>query len=304
MLVSAIIATRNRAAGLEACLRHLRESASQLEGRCEVIVVDNGSGDATQAVVAPFVQDVPEVFRYLLEPRKGKSRALNLGIAAAKGAVMAFTDDDCYVSPAWFPSIAGEFEADQALGGLCGRVELFDPQDAPVSIRTIKDRCVLDTPELALSVPMGANMAFRRQVFDRVGTFDVTMGPGSPGGAVAEDNDFVYRVWNAGYKLVYSPNVFLHHHHGRRTASELATLRKNYVVGRGAFYCKHILKLDITVAKLAYWELRNQFLRTVGRRDAECGSQPPVLRHLIDGACYGLAARFRKGELPGEPATR
>jgi glycosyltransferase involved in cell wall biosynthesis len=288
MLVSVIVATHNRSASLKRCLEHLRDSALEL-GNCEVIVVDNQSSDATEAVVAPFVAESPQAIRYLFEPRRGKCRALNLGVAASRGEIVAFTDDDCYVSPTWFRSIFQEFESDMDLGGICGRVELFDPQDAPVSIRTMTDRFLLDSPDLALSIPMGANMAFRRRVMDAAGGFDPLLGPGSPSGAAAaEDNDFVYRVWKAGYKLVYSPSMWLYHHHGRRTAGELSKLRKNYVVGRGAFYCKHILKRDVLVAKLAYWELRNHF-RTAKPSGTE---REGVVRYLVDGACYELTARL------------
>lgn len=293
MLISAIVASRNRCRTLKPCLEHLCRAANEIPGACEIIVVDNNSDDNTRDVVAAFVRESPELVRYLHEPRQGKSGALNRGMAAAKGTILAFTDDDCYVSQSWFRSIAEEFQSDGMLGGLSGRVELFDELDCPVSVRTLTERCLLNSPELALTIPIGCNMAFSRHVIDLVGPFDPALGPGSPGGAVAEDADFVYRVWKAGYKLIYTPGVLLYHHHGRRVPSELAALRRNYVVGRGAFYLKHILKGDWVVAKLAYWEVSNHLRRiTTMRGSSRNDGRPHLLRHLIRGAKYGLNAKF------------
>jgi len=74
-------------------------------------------------------------------------------------------------------------------------------------------------------------------------------------GAVSEDTDFIYRVFKKGFKIAYSPDVLVYHNHGRRTDAQVRSLNQKYVVGRGAFYCKHILKADLRVLKMAYWEV-------------------------------------------------
>jgi len=298
MFISVIIATRDRCDALKNCLKHMARAAENVSGECEVIVIDNGSSDGTRDVIRDFVQDNSRLFRSIYEPVPGKSNALNRAIEIASGSVLAFTDDDCYVDEAWIRSIAAEFEADGVLGALCGRVELFDPRDLPISIRTSRDRCVLNTADLALTVPMGCNMACSRAVIESVGGFDPALGPGSAAGAVAEDADFVYRVWKAGHKLVYTPGVWLRHHHGRRLAKDELALRKKYVVGRGAFYLKHLRRGDRTIAKLAYWEVRNHVRRRLTTAK-EARNPKPLLKYLMEGARYGLTAKFLYGKVDG-----
>jgi GT2 family glycosyltransferase len=97
-------------------------------------------------------------------------------------------------------------------------------------------------------------MSIRRTVLDAVGEFDPFLGPGSRIGAVMEDLDLLYRVFREKFKIVYSPDVLVYHNHGRTTDTQIQALNHRYVVGRGAFYCKHILGGDRNVLKMAYWE--------------------------------------------------
>jgi hypothetical protein len=85
--------------------------------------------------------------------------------------------------------------------------------------------------------------------------------------------------------------VLVHHNHGRASDAEIHLLTRNYVVGRGAFYCKHILKSDKRVLKMAYWEISSLikgFLRGLfaGTRVADQGR---VLWELLVGAVYRLS---------------
>ncbi len=91
-------------------------------------------------------------------------------------------------------------------------------------------------------------------MLDAVGEFDPFLGPGSRIGAVMEDLDLLYRVFREKFKIIYSPDVLVYHNHGRTTDAQIRALNHRYVVGRGAFYCKHILGGDWSVLKMAYWE--------------------------------------------------
>lgn len=254
MKLSITIASYNRA---ESLLKFLQELSHQVvpDGvDWEAVIVDNNSTDGTKSALASLVGQNPQRYKYLLEGRQGKSIALNSGLRAATGEVLVFTDDDCIPDPKWLATIAQEFTSDPALGVLGGRVELFDKQDRPVTIRNFPERTLIESRDQLFLFLIGANMSIRRTVLDAVGEFDPFLGPGSKIGAVMEDLDLLYRVFREKFKIVYSPDVLVYHNHGRTTDAQIQALNHRYVVGRGAFYCKHILGGDRNVLKMAYWE--------------------------------------------------
>src|SRR5438128_2556469 len=96
MKLSVIIATRNRAYAIAGCLDSVAASlatASPLDA--EIVVVDNGSTDATSAIVQQWASSSPFPVRLLLEPKAGLSRAHNQALRTAQGQLFAITDDDC-----------------------------------------------------------------------------------------------------------------------------------------------------------------------------------------------------------------
>ncbi len=118
--VSVIICTYNRAADLEQTLGSLRDVALPSAGVAELIVVDNGSTDDTAKVAQSFSRTGLTI-RYVREARRGKGHAYNAGIAAARGRVLLFSDDDMRFPPDWIegmcaPIFAGE--ADAVAGGV------------------------------------------------------------------------------------------------------------------------------------------------------------------------------------------
>jgi len=219
-----------------------------------LIVVDNGSVDATRAVIERRSRRGDLPIRYVSEPRRGLSRARNAGIAAASQPVLAFTDDDCLVTSDWLSAIENEF-ADPRLSVLGGRVTLDDPADRAIAIRPFSEPAdVVDVDGIGRYL-IGCNMAVRRAVFAAVGSFDVRLGAGT-GARSAEDWDFCYRALKRGLTLRYSPSPHVRHAHGRRTAAAATEAANGYLVGRGAFYFKHVVRGDRSALKHLYWEIR------------------------------------------------
>jgi glycosyltransferase involved in cell wall biosynthesis len=258
MDISVIIATRNRCDKLPATLGRLMSSIVRDGLQWEVVVVDNGSNDDTAKVCRDFVVRGAGRLLYLYEGKKGKSVALNTGLAAARGRILAFTDDDCIVHPRWLQSIVEAYEADQDLAVLGGNVKLHDNRDASLSLVQVGKATPLTSPRMLYPDPpiIGANMAFKKNVFSTVGTFDVRLGPGTD--AISEDIDMVYRAFKGGFKVVTLPTVIVYHDHGRRTdmtRKEIKNLLHRYLVGRGAFYFKHVLKGDTAIARMAAEEV-------------------------------------------------
>src|ERR1043165_6456419 len=110
MRFSVIIATYNRADEVVKTLESLQGLESS--GPWEVIIVDNNSTDNTRDVVLERVNSFPVPLRYIMEKEQGRSAALNAGIRAAKGEILAITDDDVRVGPHWLVN------AEQALARL------------------------------------------------------------------------------------------------------------------------------------------------------------------------------------------
>jgi glycosyltransferase involved in cell wall biosynthesis len=251
--VSVLVCTRNRCAALAQLLEALTRLVVPPELSWELVVVDNGSSDGTATLVESFADRLP--VRRIFEPRKGISRARNAGLGAALGEILAFTDDDCLPAPDWLCAIVQEFGRDPDLAGIGGRVELHDPRDYPMTIRTSRTREALTSAYQLPALMVGCNMAFTRWAVQLVGEFDVTLGAGTPVGS-AEDTDYLYRSLLLGLRIEYVPDVLVAHNHGRRKLEEVKLLRRSYARGRGALLTKYLLRADRAMAYCAYYDLR------------------------------------------------
>ncbi len=262
--VSVLVSTCNRAPDIARLLECLEQQQLSADRRWELVVVDNNSTDQTATVVRNVETTNPYPIRYLFERRQGKSHALNSGLTVARGRLIAFTDDDVLPPSGWLQGIIDFFEAHPDATCIGGAVHLYNPDDAPVSIRLATEPATANATTFdANYIPiMGCNMAMRAGLIRQIGAFDVKLGPGTRLVA-AEDLDYLYRVVRAGHQIHYAPDILVLHNHGRSTAEELEKLTRGYLLGRGAFYCKYLLKLDRRVTRWAYWELRENLVRTV-----------------------------------------
>lgn len=235
--VSLIVCSRNRCEQLARCL----ETAAHIrfERSWELIVVDNGSFDETFSVVRDFSRSGNVVTRYVFEPNQGLGNGHNAGLEAARGTLLAFTDDDCYPADDFLAQVWAAF-ADPSIGYIGGRIMLHDPADYPATINeSVSPRTFPGRSFVPAGAVQGANMAFRRKVLLDIGGFDPLFGPGAL--FVAEDVDVVSRASAIGWKGQYRPEVVVRHHHGRK-ASDIPRLAKSYAIGRGAYYMKLLLR--------------------------------------------------------------
>jgi len=220
MRISVVIATHNRAALLGATLEAL--CRQQYESGDEVIVVDNRSTDATPDVIERAARDFSVPFKHLHESEPGKSPALNAGIAAASGEVLALTDDDVVVAPDWIPAIRRIFE-DPSIALVGGRVDPRWERPAPRWLRVERQDgySPLASPlallhygeaqELGARTAVGANLAVRRDVLDAVGGFATHLGRRSGTLLCGEDHEFCQRAASAGFRCEYRPEIRVRH---------------------------------------------------------------------------------------------
>ncbi len=293
MDISVIVCTYNRCENLKMLVNSLEGLKDVQTISWELIVVDNNSNDRTKAFVDDLIKAGHIRIKYIFEGRQGKSFALNAGIKSAEGEIIAFLDDDGIVTPLWLACLVKEFRKDPTCAGIGGRVELYDPRDKPITIRTLKEEIYLSSSEQLFCLIPGCNMAFIRRVFQEVGNFDVRFGPGATIPS-AEDSDFIYRVYKNGFRILYSPNVVIYHNHGRRTDSQVDILTKEYIAGRGSFYCKHILEGDFETLKMAYWEIA-ALIRTLSNNPRDRALRCKSVEHmqgLLAGSRLYLKARL------------
>jgi glycosyltransferase involved in cell wall biosynthesis len=251
--VSLVICTRNRGRQLSGCLDAVAAIRTRIPW--ELIIVDNGSSDDTARVCAEFATAAAFPVCTVHEAIPGLGRARNRGWHAAKGDLITFTDDDCYVAPDHIDRVVDLF-VDPAVGYGGGRITLFDPTDYPLTIQ------LQDTPErvppqsyVRAGFLQGANMAFRRAALAQIAGFDPSFGPGNR--FVGDDVDAECRALFAGWVGAYDPTLTVAHHHGRKAAAARRMMHV-YNVAIGAYWAKFLLRSDTraTFMRYVYWETR------------------------------------------------
>ena len=250
MDISLVISTRNRASQLEQAL----DSYARLrhERAWELVIVDNGSSDATPQVLVEFGRRFTGNIRFMQHAPPGLGGARNVGWRAARGEIVAFTDDDCYPQQDYLTHICSCF-SNPRYGFVGGRVLLYDPLDYPITIQ-LSDRRMEFPPRsyIAPGQAHGANFAFRRQVLEAIGGFDERLGAGTKYHS-AEDTDAMARVSALGWWGLYDPAPTVSHHHRRRDASEIQRMRKGHGIGTGAYFVKCLANPDLRGKYLLRW---------------------------------------------------
>jgi glucosyl-dolichyl phosphate glucuronosyltransferase len=265
-MITVILCTYNRCQSLAKALESAAALVLPESAEWEVLVVDNNSGDRTRAVVEDFCNREPGRFRYLFEPRPGKSNALNAGIREARGDIVAFMDDDVKVDPAWLRNLTAPLR-DSRWAGSGGPVFL-EWFCSPPRWLSLEGRYALaplagfnpgaEAAELT-EPPFGTNMAFRRTMFDKYGSFRTDLGPSPDGEIRDEDTEFGRRLIAGGERLRYEPSAIVYH-----PVSE-DRLRKRYFLkwwfGKG---CADIRQRGIPPSALCCWGIPLNLWRRLG----------------------------------------
>jgi glucosyl-dolichyl phosphate glucuronosyltransferase len=235
---SVVIATHNRADDLRETLLSLAQLSTTTSW--EVIVVDNNSTDHTRAVVEALQPGYPTTLTYLFEQEQGRSAALNAGFRAARGEIILTTDDDVRVEPDWLDQgVAALRRFDCAFVG--GKVLPIWGGQRPFWLPETGGRlwvpiAMLDfgpePVEFATRAPLGVNMALRKDVLERAGYFDNTLGRKAGTLLGQEVREWCMRVRAAGMTGYYIPEMVIHHKVVR------SRLTKNY--WRRSFYWRGV----------------------------------------------------------------
>ena len=241
MDITVILCTHNRAEDLAKALESVAASEMPNSITWEVFVVDNNSNDQTRVLVEAFCRRYPGRFRYLLEPRPGKSFALNTGIRESQGDVLAFMDDDVTVCPAWLRNLTGALHTDE-WAGAGGRIILQWPSslppwlavDGPYARHCFPGFDQGQEAKALIGPPFGTNMAFRREMFDKYGVFRTDLGPSACKDIPphSEDTEFGRRLIAGGERLRYEPSAIVYHPVSESRINKAYFLRWRFDLGR------------------------------------------------------------------------
>lgn len=247
--VSIIICTRNRAKTLLGTLHSL--TMLKTEHSWEALVVDNASVDDTIQVINS-ADDCGGRLHCMRVDQIGLGAARDAAWRRARGQIVSFTDDDCYLQADYVDAIVEVFRAYPEIGCVGGRIMLFDPLDARVTIDE-RDRSHQIPPFQFIDAGevQGANLSFRRAVLDQIGGFDLQLGAGTR--FPCEDIDAAAAVVWLGHPVRYDPQPVVFHHHRRRSPEAVKQLEHSYDFGRGAYYAKYILRRDTRAHYITGW---------------------------------------------------
>jgi GT2 family glycosyltransferase len=259
--ITAVVCTRDRTDDLSFCLDALTNLNYP---KLDLLVVDNApSNDATQELVR---ENYPEV-RYVREPRPGLDWARNRAILEAQGEIIAFTDDDVVADKEWINALARIFIENPEVMAVTGLVIPYELETRAQIFfemyggfgRGFKRKWYhsgnrgINKNSFHLGAGIfgtGANMAYRRCLFNEIGGFDPALDVGTVtnGGG---DLEMFFRVLHEGHVLVYEPEAVVQHRH-RRKYENLKSQLTNHGIGLYAYFVR---------SALAYPAARLPFIR-------------------------------------------
>ena len=270
-LVTIAVCTRDRTEQLAECL-------CGLEGlnypSLDVLVVDNAPTDrATEYLIR---NNFPKV-RYVQEYRPGLNWARNRAIQEARGDIIAFTDDDAVADLEWVNALVRIFSENPGVMAVTGLVvpshleteaqvlfEQYGGMGKGFTRRWFRlKKGNFKTNNMHISsgnFGCGANMAYRRNVFQEIGGFDPALDVGTVtnGGG---DLEMFFRVLQEGYMLVYEPSAIVRHSH-RRTIAELKRQLTTWGIGFHSYLVRSALMypgVRLAIVRFGIFHLWNRY---------------------------------------------
>jgi GT2 family glycosyltransferase len=275
-LVTVAVCTRDRPDDMKLCL----EAISKLDyPKLDILVVDNApKTEATKELVETHYPQV----RYVREPRPGLDWARNRAILEAKGEIIAYTDDDVVVDLGWVKALVKVFTENPQVMAVTGLVVPYELETEPQVLfeenggfgRGFEQKWyeanldgkmpwwLLGTGNLGT----GANMAYRRVVFSKVGYFDPALDVGTitNGGG---DLEMFFRVLKEGYAIIYEPKAIIRHRH-RQSYEQLKSqtthngtgLYSYFACGAKSYPDERLTFLWIGIWWFFYWSIRRLWI--------------------------------------------
>jgi len=322
MTVTAVVVSWNTREHLARCLAALEGAAAGL--RVETIVVDNGSTDGSQAMVA---EKFPRARLIQSRDNVGFGRASNVGAAAGAGRAILMVNSDCELAPGALTTLLGALDADAALGAVFARLVNADgtlqpsvhgalptpwTQAGDVLFASSLRYALYRAPALKRGLLRGtlrrhatahdvawggaACVLVRRTAFEAVHGFDERFF------MYMEDVDLCARLGAAGFRLRYVPTAVAVHHWGASTAGSPGRMLRHAYLSRVAYFDKHFPGWGGGVAgALVSLELAVR-QATLGLAARLTGSAPLAARAQASAACRVAVAAAPRARVPAATA--
>ncbi len=231
MKLSIVIATHARP---ESLARLIASLAPQLRaGDHELFIAENGTPAPASLDRSSFKTDAEII--HLHESLPGKCRVQNRAIAAARGDIIVFLDDDLAVAEGYADAVAQFFDAYPQFAAMKGRIlPAEDPVAKVGATAPYLDLPIADHGDQVVEVRgvLGANMAFRASTLRQIGPFDERLGPGAAGHE--EETEMSQRLRRAGLHIGYAPHALVWHEVNPARADRDRFIR----VSRERGYCR------------------------------------------------------------------
>lgn len=211
-MLSIIIATYNRSEYLVDALNSLARQSIHKD-KFEVVVVDNNSTDKTENVISDFKKKFPDInLCYVIEKKQGLSNARNRGIMEASGEIIAFMDDDARADKDYCLNLCNNSSLYKEFDAFGGKVIPVFEEDREPEWLTKHAWGMIAKVDLGDKLksfdkkyPVGCNMAFRKEIFNKIGMFNSNLLNR------CDDKDIFNRIKKAKLNILYMPDVVVNH---------------------------------------------------------------------------------------------
>jgi glycosyltransferase involved in cell wall biosynthesis len=242
-MLTVLIATYNGAKTLPEVLKAYCRLQTPAGG-WKLVIVDNGSTDATKQIIHSFVDRLP--LTYLFEPSKGKNAALNTGLAHVEGDLVVFTDDDVLPRPDWLLEMRRAADSHRSFslfgGTVVPRWEIPPEEWILVILAWLPvGRVFPNTDPSWNEGPIepynlfGPNMAIRTEIFEAGYRFDVGIGPRGGNYAMGSETELTVRLSKAGFTSWHCKQAVVEHIVRRFQLNRAWILGRALKFGRGQY---------------------------------------------------------------------
>jgi len=253
--ISVIVCTYNRERYIGKCLEHLHRQHADKK-LYEVIIVDNNSTDQTAEICKVTKTHYGETrFQYFFEPNQGLSHSRNRGIHESNGTIIAFLDDDAFADPEYISSLNRFFTSHPEVAAIGGKIVPIYEAEKPawmssyllplVAAQDMGDKLKRFTGR---KFPIGANMAFQKDVFEKYGLFNTDLGRKGKKLEGGEEKDMFERLKKNNEAILYNPAISVQHiiPPTRVTLSYI----RNMGIGVGTSERKRIIETGEVISKI------------------------------------------------------
>jgi GT2 family glycosyltransferase len=209
---SVVVLTHDNLAFSRMCLASVLENTEY--PNFELIVIDNGSSDGTVEELQRLARDIPHARAIYNDHNAGFGPGNNQGLAAASGDILVLLNNDPIVPRGWLTRLGRHLERPEigligpATNRTCNEAQLDIPYQTYAEFQAVA-RAQGERHEgerYPIRMPMMFCTAFRRDVYERIGPLDERYEVG-----MFEDEDYALRAKAAGYEVVWTPEVYVHH---------------------------------------------------------------------------------------------